>query len=131
MVEDDKLVSDEARRVLQHESVKSQIETDVNAEIPARADHTTAAEAQQMEQAAGEFRGKAIVEVVETEREVERARGLARVSQAVDYIFYLIYGLLAIRPLLALLVARPRVGSVQFIYTLKGPSVCAVSRDCG
>jgi uncharacterized protein YggT (Ycf19 family) len=121
MMEDDKLASDEARRVLQHESVKSQIETDVNAEIAARADHTTAAEAQQMERAAGEFRGKAIVEVVETEREVERARGLARVSQVVDYIFYLIYGLLAIRLLLALLAARPSAGFVQFIYTLTGP----------
>jgi uncharacterized protein YggT (Ycf19 family) len=121
MMEDNKLAAEEARRALQHESVKSRIETDVNAEIAARADHTTAAEAQQMERAAGEFRDKAIVEVVETEREVERARGLARISQIVDYIFYLIYALLAIRLLLALLAARPGAGFVQFIYTLTGP----------
>jgi uncharacterized protein YggT (Ycf19 family) len=120
-MEDDKLASDEARRISQHEAVKSQIETDVNTEIAARADHTTAAEARQMEQAAGEFRGKAIVEVVETEREVERARGMARLSQVVDYIFYLIYALLAIRLLLALLAARSSAGFVQFIYTLTGP----------
>ena len=56
-----------------------------------------------MEQVAGEFRGQAIDEVVDTDREVKRARGMARFSQVVDYIFYLIYSLLTIRLLLALL----------------------------
>ena len=61
----------------------------MNAEIAARADRTSPAEARRMEQVAGEFRAKAVAEVVETEREVDRARGVARVSQVVDYIFYL------------------------------------------
>ena len=121
MVDDTKLAADEARREVQHESVKTQVESDVNAEIAARADRTTAAEAQQMEQVAGEFRGKAINEVVETEREVDRARGLARVSQVIDYIFYLIYGLLAIRLLLSLLAARSSAGFVQFIRAVTDP----------
>src|ERR1044071_4656452 len=99
-MKDNKLAADEARREMQHESVKAQVEGDVNAEIAARADRTTPAEAQQMEQVAGEFRGKAIDEVVVTEREVERARGVARVSQVVDYIFYVIYALLAVRLML-------------------------------
>ncbi|MCA1636562.1 MAG: hypothetical protein LC802_23450, partial [Acidobacteria bacterium] len=102
-MEDNKLAADEARRALQHESVKAEVESDVNSEIAARADRTTPAEARRMENAAGEFRGKAIDEVVETEREVDRSRTLARVSQVVDYIFYVIYGLLAIRLILALL----------------------------
>jgi YggT family protein len=118
---DNKLASDEARREVGHESVKAQVEGDVNAEIAARADRTTEGEAQKMEQVAGEFRGKAIDEVVETEREVERARGMARVSQVIDYIFYVIYALLAIRLLLALLAARPSAGFVQFIYTVTNP----------
>jgi uncharacterized protein YggT (Ycf19 family) len=121
MVDDTKLAADEARREVQHESVKTQVESDVNAEIAARADRTTAAEAQKMEQVAGEFRGKAINEVVETEREVDRARGMARVSQVIDYIFYLIYGLLAIRLLLSLLAARSSAGFVQFIRTVTDP----------
>jgi uncharacterized protein YggT (Ycf19 family) len=121
MVDDTLLATDEARRVVQHESIKSQVEGDVNDEIAARADRTTAAEAQKMEQVAGEFRGKAINEVVETEREVGRARGLARVSQVIDYIFYLIYGLLAIRLLLALLAARSSAGFVQFIRAVTDP----------
>lgn len=121
MVDDTLLATDETRRVVQLESIKSQVEDDVNDEIAARADRTTAAEAQKMEQVAGEFRGKAINEVVETEREVGRARGLARVSQVIDYIFYLIYGLLAIRLLLALLAARSSAGFVQFIRAVTDP----------
>jgi uncharacterized protein YggT (Ycf19 family) len=120
-MEDNKLAADEARREMQHESVKAQVEGDVNAEIAARADRTTPDEARKMEQVAGEFRGKAIEEVVDTEREVERARGMARVSQVVDYIFYVIYALLAVRLLLALMAARPSAGFVQLIYSVTDP----------
>ena len=120
-MEDNKLAGDEARREVQHGSVKAQVESDVNSEIAARAERTTPSEAQKMEQVAGEFRGNAINEVVDTEHEVARARGLARVSQVVDYIFYLIYGLLAIRLLLALLAARSSAGFVQFIFTVTDP----------
>src|SRR5437762_11914755 len=120
-MEDNKLAADEARREVQHDAVKTQVESDVNAEIATRADRTTPVEAQKMEEVAGEFRGKAIAEVVETEREVVRARGMARVSQVVDYIFYLIYALLALRLLLALLAARPSAGLVQFIRTVTDP----------
>jgi uncharacterized protein YggT (Ycf19 family) len=120
-MEDNKLSADEDRRALQHESVKAEVEADVNAEIAARADRTTPSEARRMENVAGEFRGKAIDEVVETEREVERGRALARVSQVVDYIFYVIYGLLAVRLILALLAARRSAGFTQFIYAITDP----------
>lgn len=46
----------------------------MNAEIAARVDHTTRAEAHKMEQVAGEFRGKAINEVAEREHEVDGGR---------------------------------------------------------
>jgi uncharacterized protein YggT (Ycf19 family) len=120
-MEDNKLAADEARRELQHEVVKSEIEAEVNSEIAARADRTTRTEAAQMENIAGEFRGKAIDEVVETEREVEVARTTARISQVIDYIFFLIYGLLIIRLILALMAARRGAGFVQFIYALTDP----------
>jgi uncharacterized protein YggT (Ycf19 family) len=120
-MEDNKLAADEERRALQHETVKAQVEADVSSEIAARADRTTPAEARVMENVAGDFRGKAINEVVETEREVERSRTVARISQVVDYIFYVIYALLAVRLLLALLAARPSAGFVQFIYSITNP----------
>ena len=120
-MQDDKLAADEARRAVQHEAVKAEVKSDVDAEIAARADRTTPAEARKMEHVAGEFRDKAIDEVVETERDVERSRGMARVSQVVDYVFYVIYALLAIRLILALLAARRSAGFVQFIYTITDP----------
>ena len=63
----------------------------------------------------------AVDEVVDTEREVGRARGMARISQIVDYVFYLIYALLGMRFLLALLAARSSAGFVQFIVTVTNP----------
>jgi uncharacterized protein YggT (Ycf19 family) len=58
---------------------------------------------------------------LQREREVERARGMARVSQVVDYIFYVIYALLAVRLLLVLMAARSSAGFMQFIYTVTDP----------
>src|SRR5207247_7898464 len=74
-----------------------------------------------VEEVAGQFRTKAVDEVVETEREVGRSRGLARISQVVDYLFYVIYALLGMRFLLALLAARSSAGFVQFIVAVTNP----------
>ena len=119
---DDKLAIEEARRAAQHESVKSQVEGDVQAEIGERAAVKAApSESQRMVRVAGEFRSKAVNEVIETEREVERSRGLARISQVVDYIFWVIYALLGMRFLLALMAARSTAGFVRFIVAASDP----------
>jgi uncharacterized membrane protein len=119
---DDKLAIEEARRAAQHESVKSQVESDVQAEISERAAvKSVPGESQRIDRVAGDFRSKAVNEVVETEREVERSRGLARISQIVDYIFWVIYALLGMRFLLALMAARSSAGFVQFIVTVSNP----------
>ncbi len=119
---DDKVAADEARRSVQHETVKSQVEGEVQAEIADRASQRPPPdEARNIDEVAGQFRSKAVNEVVTTEREVERGRGAARVSQVVDYIFYVIYALLGMRFLLALLAARSTAGFVQFIVTVTNP----------
>ncbi len=121
-MDDEKLAAEEARRSIQHESVKSQVEQDVNSEIATRANQKAdTRQERQIEHVASEFRSKAVDEVVETEREVGRSRGLARVSQIVDYIFFVIYGLLAMRFLLALLAARSSAGFVRFIVAVTEP----------
>ena len=74
-----------------------------------------------MDQVAGRFRGKAIGEVVGTDREVRRARVLARISQIIDYLFYVVYTLLAIRLVLALIAAQSSNGFVQLIRTVTDP----------
>ncbi len=119
---DDKLAIEEARRAAQHDSVKSQVEGEVNAEISDRAvTKTTREESTKIDQVAGEFRSKAVDEVIDTEREVQRSRGLARVSQIADYIFWVIYALLGMRFLLALMAARSTAGFVQFIVAVSNP----------
>jgi len=121
IVDDDKLAMEEARRAEQHGAVKSQVEGEVQAEIADRAAQAPPAEGQKIDRVAGEFRAKAVNEVVQTDREVGRARGMARVSQVVDYIFYVLYALLGMRFLLALLAAKSSAGFVRFIVTVTDP----------
>ncbi len=117
---DDKLAADEARRSVQHDAVKSQVEGEVQAEIADRASLAPPpGEAGKIDDVAGHFRAKAVNEVVDTE--VERGRGAARISQVIDYIFYLLYALLAMRFLLALLAAHSNAGFVQFIVAVTNP----------
>ena len=118
---DDTVATDEARRVAQHEAIKSHVEHVVKADIERRADHADAAEAPRLANVASNLRGGAIDEVVGKNREVARARGLARGSGVIDYVFYLIYGLLAIRLVLAMMAARAGNGFVQLIQTITDP----------
>ena len=121
-MDDDKLALEEARRAAQHEAVKSQVEGEVQADIGDRAARKTVPdESRRIDQVAGDFREKAVDEVIDTEREVQRSRGLARISQVVDYIFYLIYALLGMRFLLALMAARSTAGFVQFVVAITNP----------
>ncbi len=120
-MDDDKLAIEEARRAEQHGAVKSQVESEVQAEIADRTAPAPAAESQKIDQVAGEFRAIAVDEVVQTEREVGRARGVARVSQVIDYLFFILYALLGLRFLLALLAAKSSAGFVRFIVTVTDP----------
>ena len=120
-MEDDKLAREEARRAGQHELAKSQAEGEVQAEIAEHAAETAPREDARVQQLAGDFRSKAVDEVVQTEREVERGRGAARISQIVDYIFFVLYALLGLRFLLALLAARSGAGFVRFIVAVTDP----------
>lgn len=117
---DNKLAFEESQRAANYEAVKTDAKTDVRAEIAARANRTDASDAAQVENMATGMRQKAISEIAETDREVERGRILARVSQIVDYVFFLIYGSLAIRFLLELFAARENAGFVKFIKTITG-----------
>lgn len=118
---DNKLAQDEAQRAYNYEAVKSEVKSDIGGEIAARADQATVSDERRINDVASNMRGKAIDEVVQTDREVERGRALARVSQVVDYVFYVIYGLLTIRLLLALFAARQGNGFVQFINSITNP----------
>jgi len=114
-MDDNKLAAEEARRANQHELAKAQAEGKVQTEIAEQAAQTPRGERERIGELAGEFRARAVDEVRETDREVTRARGVARVSQIVDYIFFVIYGLLALRFLLAV-AGRPEQRRVCQIH---------------
>lgn len=116
---DDKLEREEAQRAANYEAIKSNVKQEVAADIRAHADRT--AQAERVEEMAHDMRVKAVDEVRETEGEVERGRAVARISQFVDYLFLLIYGLLMIRLLLELFAARESAGFFLFIKTVTGP----------
>ena len=118
---DEKLAADESRRIAEHEAVKSAVNTDVNADIAVAADEATPRQAAAAEVIGRDFREKALGEVVETEAEVERAKGAARVSQFVDYVFYVIYGIISLEIILEGLGARESAGFKQLIDTLAAP----------
>lgn len=50
-----------------------------------------------------------------------RPRGLSRLSQFIDYFFWLLYSLLLVRLLLVFFSARSWVGFVQFVDTVTNP----------
>ncbi len=118
---DNKLARDESQRAENYEAIKSDVKAEIGGEIAADAQHPTPEAAQHIENLAGGMRQKAVDEVVHTGGEVERGRFIARVSQIVDYIFYLIYGLLAIRLMLALFAANNSSAFVQLIKDITDP----------
>lgn len=118
---DNKLEQEEAQRTANYEAIKSNVKSEVGSEIIAEAERPAMNETERIDNIAGNMRQKAVQEIATTEKEVELGRSLARFSQVVDYIFYIIYGLLAIRLLLALFAARNSADFVQFIRTITDP----------
>jgi uncharacterized protein YggT (Ycf19 family) len=118
---DDKLALEEAQRAANYEAIKSSVKADVAGDIYSEANRPAASQAARVEAVADGMRRQAVDEVVETDREVARARVIARVSQIVDYLFFLVYGLLTIRLLLELFAARESAGFFKFIKTITDP----------
>ena len=116
------LRKEEDRRTDQHETVKGQLRNQVNDEIKRQSDIDEREKAE-IESVAHEMKHKAIREVSATEYEIARARQFARVSQVVNYVFGLIYGLLGLLIALELIGARQSSGFKRFIDTMTMPLV--------
>lgn len=118
---DTRLSQEETRRIRQHEELKTRVEAKVDSRIEAEAQQGLAAEHEKLDAVAGSLRRKLIDEVGESERELRRLRRAARLSQLVNYVFGLVYALLALRFLLALMAARERAPFVRFVRSLTEP----------
>ena len=120
-MEDERLAEDEARRAAQHGAAAGSVGREIKAEIAQRAGRGSAEESGKLNRLADDMRGNAIAEVEGTSRELGRARFFARLSQVIDYLFSILYGLLVIRLVLVFVAARSSNGFVQLIQTLTDP----------
>ncbi|HMZ22214.1 MAG TPA: YggT family protein, partial [Blastocatellia bacterium] len=75
----------------------------------------------QVEEIGSDFRQQALDEVRTTDTEVKRARTAARISQVIDYLFYIVYGLITLEIIFDLFGARRTNGFRNLIDTLSSP----------
>jgi uncharacterized protein YggT (Ycf19 family) len=121
MKEEEKLAADEARRIAQHESVKGEVRESVHAEITRKTGERSPADQADAEALAESLKRKAVREVASTEAELDRGQAAARASQVVDYLFYLVYGIIGLEIVLDLIGARQTAGFKQFIDAIATP----------
>src|SRR4030095_9804603 len=98
-----------------HKEGKASIDDDVNARIRRESARVEPKESAELAGVAHELKQKSVREAAGTERELRRGRTAARISQVVDYLFYIIYGLIGLQFVLRLMGARPGNGFVQFV----------------
>jgi uncharacterized protein YggT (Ycf19 family) len=130
-VDKSNVLLDEERRLASHQEVKASIDDDVNARIKRESARVEPKESAEVAGVAQELKQKSVHEAVDTERELGRGRSAARVSQIVDYFFYLIYGLIALEFLLGLMGARSGNGFVRFIGAVTRPLLAPFERIVG
>jgi uncharacterized protein YggT (Ycf19 family) len=120
MLEDD-VANADAREAARLEAMKSEVGRDVRAQIGGQASVASSTDRARVSEVAADMRRSAIDETVHTGRKIDHARTAARGSQFLDYAFYVLYTLLAVRLVLALIAANSANGFVQFISTITNP----------
>jgi hypothetical protein len=123
MVEDEKLVLHRAHQLADQESVKAEIRGRVNSEISREAGNFDQSDLREASAVGQDLKRRAIIEAVETENEIDRARATARISQIIDYLFYLVYGIIGLEIALDLLGARESSSFKRLLDALAAPMV--------
>lgn len=121
MPADNLLAADEQRRISQFENIRSTARDEIQSRAEEQAADLSSTQEHQVASLGEEFKEKSISEIRETESEVTRTRGLARISQIIDYVFYLIYGLITLQIFFDLLGANRTNGFRSFIDLLTTP----------
>ena len=129
--ETNRALLDEERRMSSRQEVKASIDDDVNARIRRESARVEPKESAELAGVANELKQKSVREAAETERELGRGRTAARVSQIVDYLFYIIYGLIGLQFVLRLMGARPGNDFVQFVAGVSWPLLAPFERIVG
>ena len=121
MTDQDKLTIDESRKIQQHEAIKDDLRNEVRSEVTRHANQNDVGDQAKLAAVGEQLKNKAIHEVGETENELDRTRGAARVSQFLDYVFYVIYGMISLEILLDLAGAYRENGFRQFVAAINAP----------
>lgn len=119
---DEKLKVNEERKAERYEAVKDKLQAEVDAEIAREAEKKRTAD-EAPAAVARHLKEQATREIVQTESELKRAHVVARISQVVDYVFYLIYGIVGLLIVLELFGARESAGFKQLMDALAEPLV--------
>lgn len=118
---DNILAIDESKQISQHEAVKGAVRNEVHAQVEEKANQLSTTEQSEVTAVAGKLRQDTITEIGDTESALGRAKGAARTSQIVDYIFYLIYGVIGLQIVLDLMGASNSNGFRRFINMISYP----------
>jgi len=120
MTADPKLIADDIRRKNQHQDVKDVLTSEVNHAIAAEARSERAVDPD-IADAGRALEQRAVREAIDTDSEIRKSRGAARGAQILDYLFFLLYGLIVIEIVLELAGARETNGFKQVMDTITYP----------
>ncbi|MBS1812336.1 MAG: YggT family protein [Acidobacteria bacterium] len=115
------LLMNETHRLAHHEAVKDEVRSEVQEEINTHASAAIPGEQSKAADLGHQLRHKAFNEVAATEAEIDRARTAARISQIIDFVFYIAYSLIGLQILLDVMGARRGNGFRNLIDTLSAP----------
>lgn len=121
MAQDKTLINDDERRFEQYESAKDAARGKVREQVKWQAEQSNPSQQSEVASLGREFKEEAISEVRSTDVEVKRARVVARISQVIDFLFYLIYGLISLQIIFDLFGARRNNGFRHLIDMLSSP----------
>ena len=122
------LAIDESKKIAQHEAVKDAVRNEVHSQIESKANQLSPTDQSEVAGIAGDLKQKMITEVGTTEAEIGRAKVAARISQVIDYLFYLIYGVISLEILLDLLGASNSSGFKGFLNVITAPLLAPFNR---
>jgi uncharacterized protein YggT (Ycf19 family) len=125
---DNILAIDESKQITQHEAVKGAVRNEVHAQIEDKANQFSRTEQSEVTAVAAKLKQGTITEIGDTEVALGRAKVAARTSQIIDYIFYLIYGIIGLQILLALLGASNSNGFKRFLNVISTPFLAPFNR---
>lgn len=113
--------SDDDRQVGRHEAAKATIEQDLHAVVALRAESDAHRDVETLDRMAEQVKSQAVADVAGAAKMADRRKGLARTVQVIDFLFGVVYVLLAVRMVLGLIGANQETGFVKFIVAISNP----------